>query len=122
MPVCEVTDEEFILLINAICIKEMGQHQSYFNVTSVDDKLLDTNIDSLSVMMLFVWLSEGFGMTDEESETALTGDVDEEGKPIPITVQRIIDFVKKYQTQGYTFEEVRKIFKDADFEVAEENA
>lgn len=114
MSVCQITDEEFIRLINAISVKEMAGVSSFFGVSSVDDKLLDSGIDSLSVMMLFVWLSEGFGMSEEDSKDALTGEE-------VITVQRIIDFVKQYQTRGYTFDEVREIFGKEGFNLDEES-
>lgn len=99
MPNCTITNEEFILVMNSICKKEANSLVPIREVTSVEESLLETEMDSLTVMMFYVWILDMFGIEDnDETRSAVSANS---------TIAEIIDFIKKYQTRCYTFEEVK---------------
>lgn len=103
MAVCTITDAEFIEIMNGVAKQEKGALTPIIRVASLDAKLAEFQLDSLSALMFYVWLSEMFGIPDnEETLAAINGES---------TGREIFDFVKQYQTQCYDFEEVRKVLK-----------
>jgi hypothetical protein len=103
MPSCTITDEEFIWIINSIAKQEAGALENILKIESLDQPLSDSQLDSLSTLMFYVWLTEMFGVPDNEVTMKA---VDPQS-----TGRQIFDFVKQYQTQCYTFEDVKKVLK-----------
>jgi acyl carrier protein len=94
----DITDEEFIEVINKLSEYESNDG-NFIAITSLDQSILETNLDSLGVMMLFMWLDTTFGVSEEDGKKFM----EENDK---ITGQTIVDFIKKYQTKCYTKEEL----------------
>jgi len=98
MPFNSITDDEFIDVINKLSEYEHADN-NFVPITSLDQSILDTNLDSLGIMMLFMWLDTTFGVSEEDGKKFL-----EENETI--TGRTIVNFIKKYQTQCYTNEEL----------------
>lgn len=98
MPINTITDEEFIKVINKLSEYESAS-SNFTPITTLSQSILDTNLDSLGVMMLFMWLDTTFGISEEDGKKYL-----EEAEAI--TGQSIVDFIKEYQTKCYTQEEL----------------
>jgi len=98
MPFNSITDEEFISVINKLSEYEHSD-DNFVPITSLDQSILDTNLDSLGVMMLFMWLDTTFGISEEDGKKFF-----EENDSI--TGHVIVNFIKEYQTQCYTKEEL----------------
>jgi acyl carrier protein len=94
----DITDEEFIEVINKLSEYESNDG-NFIAITSLDQSILETNLDSLGVMMLFMWLDTTFGVSEEDGKKFM----EENDK---ITGQTIVDFIKKYQTKCYTKKEL----------------
>lgn len=103
MNVCTITDEEFVRIINSVCENEVGGFGGFTPIATLEDNVVEAGLDSLGVMMVYVWITEGFGISDEDAENAVKAEV--------ITGHDIVNFIKKYQTKGYTLEEVRATFQ-----------
>jgi acyl carrier protein len=93
-----ITDEEFIEVINKLSEYESNSN-NFVPITSLDQSILDTNLDSLGIMMLFMWLDTTFGVSEEDGKKFM-----EEHEVID--GHSIVNFIKKYQTQCYTKEEL----------------
>lgn len=103
MSECTITDAEFLEIINGVAKQEKGALTPVIRVESLDSPLSEFQLDSLSTLMFYVWLTEMFGIPDNEvTLVAVTGSS---------TGRQIFDFVKEHQTQCYTFEEVKKVLK-----------
>lgn len=103
MPKCTIQDKEFIQIINSICIKEANGLVPFTPLETINDDLIEAGIDSLSIMMVYLWITEGFGISEEDAENIPTGN--------RITSKDLIGFIKKYQTKGYTTLELGDTFK-----------
>lgn len=98
-----ITDEEFIDILNLIIKKETIQTDIPL-IKNINDNLIELSIlDSLGIVLLFVWVIEIFGIPDEiylnflkERET--------------FTAKDIKEFVIANQTQIYTYAEFKKEF------------
>jgi acyl carrier protein len=93
-----ITDEEFIEVINKLSEYENNEG-NFAPITTLDQSVLDTNLDSLGVMMLFMWLDTTFGVSEEDGKKFME-------ETTVITGHTIVDFIKKYQTKCYTKEEL----------------
>ena len=91
------TDEEFIAVLNVIIKKETMGNVPFIPISSMEDTIDANNLDSLGIIVFFVWLSEIFGICDAKI-TAFT----DTGK---FTVQALKEFVVANQTQTYTYQE-----------------
>ena len=98
MPSNSITDAEFIDVINKLS-EYKHNDDNFVPITSLDQSILDTNLDSLGVMMLFMWLDTTFGVSEEDGKKFFEDNKD-------ITGHTIVAFIKKYQTQCYTAEEL----------------
>jgi len=102
-----ITDEEFIELINKLSEYE-STSGNFTPITSLDQLVTETSLDSLGIMMMFMWLDISFGISEEDGKKFM-----EEHEVID--GHSIVTFVKKYQTKCYTKEEldnaVRSVLK-----------
>lgn len=98
-----LTDAEFIEVINMVCAQEQYSHTNFTNMTDLSQKLSETGLDSLGVMMFFVLLDEVFGIPEEAVEDDSTSAL--------VTGHQIFEFIKENQTKGFTLDEVKEISK-----------
>ncbi len=98
MPTNTITDDEFIAVINKLSEYE-STSDNFTPITSLDQSILDTNLDSLGIMMLFMWLDVTFGVSEEDGKKFLEETEIMDG-------HSIVTFIKKYQTKCYTKEEL----------------
>ena len=90
----EITDKEFLIIINIILHRETTVPEDFIEVNSMDVNLLNTGLlDSLGSVLLFIWITELFGIDDK---ILFNEDY---------IVSNIRDFVITNQTQTYTYVE-----------------
>jgi len=104
MPSNTITDGEFVEVINKLSEYESNS-DNFRPITSLDQNITDTNLDSLGIMMLFMWLDTAFGVSEEDGKKFMEG-MSEEGEATVITGHDIVAFIKEYQTKCYTKEEL----------------
>ena len=90
------TDEEFLEILNNICRKEITSETEYLPLTSMQDEVAADRLDSLGVIMFFVWISELFGIPEEDVNNFITQEV--------FTVQELKDFTDEKHTQIRSYE------------------
>lgn len=91
------TDEEFIIVLNKLAQKELAGDKTFTPVTSIEDSLEDLALDSLGMMMFFVWLTEVFEVPDDKvTEFTVAGD---------FKVATLKEFVATNATQTFSYEE-----------------
>jgi hypothetical protein len=98
MPINEITDVEFIEVINKLSEYE-STSDNFTPITSLDQSIIETQLDSLGIMMLFMWLDTTFGVSEEDGKKFLLENEVMDG-------HSIVAFIKKYQTKCYTKEEL----------------
>lgn len=98
-----LTDTDFLEVINFIGSREKKAAGKFIPMTSLNQGLSDTGADSLDIMMFYVILDDAFAIPEDKIEESVP-----EEEP---TGNDIFDFVKKYQTKGFTIEELRETFK-----------
>jgi hypothetical protein len=96
-PKFELTDDEFIDIVNKICKKETAINQEYIPFTSTTDMLITDRLDSLGVMLFFVWLSEVFGILEEDLNAFL--------KQNNFTLKNLKEFISIKGTCSFTYDE-----------------
>jgi len=89
------TDEEFLSVVNVIIKREaVGEFKP---LISMDEVINAHNLDSLGVIVFFVWLSDIFGIEDAHIVTFTdTGE---------FTIAALKEFVTAHQTQVYSYQE-----------------
>jgi len=97
MPTNRITGDEFIAIINTLAEYE-STSENFTPITSLDQLVVETNLDSLGIMMLFMWLDTVFGISEEDGKKF----IDKNGV---LDGHSIVHFVTEYQTQSYTKEE-----------------
>lgn len=98
------TDEEFLSVINQVCKKEIPVDKTFVPMTSMDEVLNVDRLDSLGMILLFVWLSELFEIPDD----AVTVFVEKE----VFTVQALKDFVMGNCTQTYSYADAEEFTRE----------
>ena len=95
------TDEEFIAALNLImeldAPLDAEDGDRYIPFTSIDDTIDMANLDSLSVVVFFTFLSKLFGITEEQAHEFIDGE--------DFTIRGLKEFVMKNATQTFTYEE-----------------
>ncbi len=96
----DISDEEFLLLTNNICKKESPIGDIFAPLTSMDEAIDVDHLDSLGVMVFFVWITELFGITEKTfDEFAVKGS---------FTVTAIKEFVAENATRSGTYADVEE--------------
>ena len=98
----KLSNEDFLEAINFIGGQEKKTHGEFTPMTSLDQTLASTGLDSLGVMMFFILLDEFFGIPEEKIEESIP-------KEEP-TGNSVFAFVLEHQTKGFTIEELRETF------------
>lgn len=89
------TDEEFLSIINQICEKETPMGMPFVPLESMNDSINADRLDSLGMIIFFVWLAEMFEI-DDESITEFT-------EQEVFTVAALKEFVRDNATQTYSY-------------------
>ncbi|MEA2037027.1 MAG: hypothetical protein U9O94_05935 [Nanoarchaeota archaeon] len=97
-----ITDTEFMQILNKIIQEETTTDTDDFTgVTSMQDNLVKLGLlDSLGIMVLFVWLGDMFGIAEDTCENYMVSG--------EYTVQSIKEFVITNQNKTYTIKDVEE--------------
>jgi len=106
------SDAEFLGIINIILKVDSDEDEEYKPITSMDDSFNIQGLDSLSIMMFFIWVSDFFGIPEDKFKELS----DQEN----FTIRTLKDFISKEATQTFTYDDAmtysRNSFKvDEDF-------
>ncbi len=97
------TDEEFISVINLICKLDAPLGEEYTPLKSMDERIDMGRLDSLSMIVFFVWLSHLFGIPEPKLQYFI--------KKGNLTIQSIKEFVMAEFTQTCSMAEVEEYAK-----------
>jgi|TARA_R110000744_G_scaffold65440_2_gene134275 hypothetical protein len=102
-PKFNFTDEEFLAVMNLICKADTPFGEEYTPITSMNTRIDMGRLDSLSMMVFFVWLSKLFGIPEAKIQ-------DFSDKQV-FTINAIKAFVTKEFTKTATYAEVQEYAK-----------
>ena len=88
-------DTEFLYIVNIILKEDHDEDEEYEPITSMDDSFNLHGLDSLSVMMFFIWVSDFFGIPEDTFQ--------ELAKEKDFTIRTLKDFISKKATQTFTY-------------------
>lgn len=97
------TDEEFISVINLICKLDAPLGEEYIPLKSMDERIDMGRLDSLSMIVFFVWISHLFGIPESKLQDFI--------KKGNLTIQSIKEFVMAEFTQTCSMAEVEEYAK-----------
>jgi len=102
------SDAEFLGIVNIILkVDSDWEDEEYKPITSMDDNFNIQGLDSLSVMMFFIWVSDFFGIPEDKLKELVTKE--------NFTIRTLKDFISKEATKTFTYEDAmaysRKSFK-----------
>lgn len=100
------TDQEFLNIINLLCKIDMDGEE-YIPITSLDTNVNMDQLDSLSMIVFFIWIIHLFGI----SEAAMQEFTDK-GK---FTVRTIKEFVIREATQTYSYPAAQKYINKGNY-------
>jgi len=107
------SDAEFLGIVNIILkIDSDWEEKEYKPITSMDDNFNIQGLDSLSVMMFFIWVSDFFGISEDKFQEL----ADQKN----FTIKTLKDFISREATKTFTYDDAmaysRNAFKvDEDF-------
>ena len=91
------TDEEFIAVVNVILKRETASNVEFKPVTSIEDTINADMLDSLDMLIFFVWLADIFEIADDKIGVFVTTG--------EFTILALKEFVMANQTQTYSYKE-----------------
>lgn len=97
------TDQEFLDVINLILKLDASMIDEFTPITSMDAKLNVSTLDSLGIIVLFVWISSLFGIDKPLVEDFVHKD--------NLTVKTIKQFVMANATQSYSYADAAEYTK-----------
>lgn len=95
------TDKEFLNVVNLLCKLDVDE-EDYISIVSMDTSLNMNDLDSLGIIVFFVWLTHLFGIPEPKLQ-----DFTKKGN---LTIQAIKEFVTVEATKTYSYTEAKKIF------------
>ena len=106
------SDEEFLGIVNIILRVESDEDKEYKPITSMEDSFNIQGLDSLSIMMFFIWISDFFGISEDKFQEL----ADQKN----FTIKTLKDFISREATKTFTYKDAmaysKKSFKvDEDF-------
>lgn len=99
----EVTGEGLLKLLNFICFNEIGIKENFKELTSVDQFISESGIDSFDFVMLYLFVGEAYGIND--------GLFREHLPETDITVATLYAFVLEYKTKVVDFDKFVEKYK-----------
>tara|TARA_B100000678_G_C17862142_1_gene363602 strand:- start:167 stop:493 length:327 start_codon:yes stop_codon:yes gene_type:complete len=97
------TDQEFLSVINMIVKLDAPLGEEYIPLESMDERLDMGRLDSLSMIVFFVWLCHMFGIPESKLQDFI--------KKGNLTIQSIKEFVIAEFTQTCSMAEVEEYAK-----------
>ena len=97
------TDQEFLSVINMIVKLDAPLGEEYIPLKSMDERIDMGRLDSLSMIVFFVWLCHMFGIPESKLQDFI--------KKGNLTIQSIKDFVMAEFTQTCSITEVEEYAK-----------
>ncbi len=95
------SDEEFLSVVNMICKKETPGIAEYVPITSMDTDIHLDRLDSLGMIIFFVWLGEMFEIPEETLNAFVTTEV--------FTITALKEFVRVNHTQTSSYDEMKEL-------------
>jgi acyl carrier protein len=83
-----MTEQELIVLINEIVLLATPLNSNMVEIQSLDENLADTGLDSLDMLMVGVYLSDVYGVSEDDLKTLQ-----------PITVRDLFEFMCQHKTK-----------------------
>ena len=106
------SDEEFLGIVNIILkVDSDWEEEEYKPITSMDDNLNIKGLDSLSVMVFFIWISDFFGISEDKFKELATKE--------NLTIRALKDFISREATKTFTYDDAMAYSRNA-FKVDEE--
>ena len=90
-------DAEFLYIVNIILKADQDEDEEYEPITSMDDSFNLHGLDSLSIMMFFIWVSDFFGIPEDKFQ--------ELAKQKDFTIRTLKDFISKEATKTFTYDD-----------------
>lgn len=90
------TDEEFLKVLNNICKKEIPTGEDYSPISSMEENVTANRLDSLGMILFFVWISELFGIPEKDVDAFVLREV--------FTAQKLKDFIMENSTQVRSYQ------------------
>jgi len=97
------TDQEFLSVINMIIKLDAPLGEEYIPLKSMDERIDMGRLDSLSMIVFFVWLCHMFGIPESKLQDFI--------KKGNLTIQSIKDFVIAESTKTYTYADAEEYAK-----------
>lgn len=97
------TDEEFLFVINLILKQDSSLGEEYIPIQSFDERIDMGRLDSLGMIVFFVWLSHLFGVSETQFQTFI--------KQGNLSIQRIKEFVMANATKDCSLDDVKEYAK-----------
>jgi len=97
------TDEEFLYVINLILKQDTPLGEEYVPLESMEDRLDTGRLDSLGMIVFFVWISHLFGISEDVFQVFIR-----QGN---ISIQAIKEFVKIEATKNCDINDVKEYAK-----------
>ena len=89
------SDTEFLHIVNRILEADFDEDGEYEPITSMDESFNLHGLDSLSIMMFFIWVSDFFGIPEDKFQ--------ELAKQKDFTIRTLKDFICREATQTFTY-------------------
>jgi hypothetical protein len=106
------SDAEFLGIVNVILkVDSDWEDEEYKPITSMDDNFNIQGLDSLSVMMFFIWVSDFFGIPEDKFKDLVTTE--------NFTIRTLKDFISKEATKTFTYKDAMAYSRNS-FNVDEE--
>ena len=97
------TDQEFLSVINMIIKLDAPLGEEYIPLKSMDERIDMGRLDSLSMIVFFVWLCHMFGIPESKLQDFI--------KKGNLTIQSIKEFVMAESTKTYTYADAEEYTK-----------
>jgi hypothetical protein len=106
------SDAEFLGIVNIILkVDSNWEDEEYKPIPSMDDSFNIQGLDSLSIMMFFIWVSDFFGISEDKFQ--------ELSKQENFTIRTLKDFISREATKTFTYADAIAYSRDS-FKVDED--
>ena len=97
------SDAEFLSMVNLILKVDSDEDEEYKPITSMDDSFNIQGLDSLSIMMFFIWISDFFGISEKKFQEL----TDQKN----FTIRTLKAFVSKECTHTFTYNDAMAYYR-----------
>ncbi len=96
-------DDEFLMIVNAIMGRETPLNVEFVPFTSMDENFAADRLDSLGMILFFVWLAELFEIDDDQVTIFVEAE--------DFTIRALKTFVLAKCQKSFTMEEAQELAK-----------